>query len=70
MQLQAIITPATPAVAQKVAYEGQAGDIEVAYGQTFKSEVAPGGSEVLDAGPPAGKRWVLYTKVIVQEFDA
>lgn len=69
MQLQTITTPAKAAVPERIAYEGQAGDIEVAHGQAFKSEVAPGGSEVLNAGPLAGKRWVVYTKVSIQEFD-
>ena len=69
MQLQAIVTPAKPATTERVAYTGQAGGIQVAQGQALKMEVAPGGNEILTAGPPVGKRWVVYTKVDIQEFD-
>lgn len=65
MQLQAIVAPAKPAIPQKVSYEGQEGNIEVAHGQVFKSEVSPSGVESLNAGPSEGKRWVIYHKVVV-----
>ena len=69
MQLQTIVTPAKPAVAQKVAYAGQAGGIEVTSGQTLKIESSPAGEEVLSAEVPAGKKWTVYVKVDIQESD-
>lgn len=69
MQLQSVVTPAKPAVPQMVSYEGQEGNVEVAYGQVFRVETSPNGGELLSSGPPEGKRWVVYHKVAIQEFD-
>ena len=69
MQLQAIVTPAKPATSQRVVYEGQAGNIAVAEGQSYKIETVPNGEEILDVGPASRKRWVIYNKIVIQEFD-
>ncbi len=70
MQLRSIVTPAKPATAEKIAYTGQLGGIVVDDGQVLKIETSYDGEEILRVGPPAGKRWVAYVKVDVQEFDA
>ena len=69
MQLRAIVTPAKLAVPQKVAYTGQAGNIEVTSGKTLKIETTPGGGEILETTVPAGKKWTVYVKVEIQESD-
>jgi hypothetical protein len=69
MQLRTITALAKLAVPKRVSYEGQEGNVEVAHGQVFKSEVSPNGEELLAAGPPAGQRWVVYHQVKIQEFD-
>jgi len=70
MNLRALVTPAKPAAAAAVAYDGQAGEIEVSSGQALRIETSPGGREVLNAVVPEGKRWIVYVKVNVKEFDA
>ena len=69
MQLQTIVTPAKPAVSQRIAYTGQQGRVEVPAGQRLKIETSPGGGEILDVEVPAGKKWNVYVKVDIQESD-
>lgn len=69
MQLQTIVTPAKPAVAERIVYTGQAGGIAVEAGKTLTIESSPGGEDILSVEVPTGKRWIVYIKVDIQESD-
>ena len=62
MQLNTFSTPA------KVQLAGQ-GSYAVVAGQTLKIETSPQGEDILEASPPAGKKWTVSIKVNVEESD-
>lgn len=51
-----------------VTYTGK-GDIPVSNGKHFKVETTPNGEDVLDVGPPEGKKWLVGITINVVETD-
>lgn len=53
----------------RVKYSGEEQLVAVSAGQSLKMETSPGGVDILDDSPPAGKRWVAKVSVSIDEFD-
>ena len=60
----------TPVQQEKVEYHGRCNGYRVEEGQFLKIETGPNGTELLDVGPLAGKRWEATIAIDIKEFDA
>lgn len=67
MNLSQIVVPASD---EQVSYHGRVNGFEVNDGQVLRIETSPGGAEILNSGPPAGKKWNAIISVQIVETNA